>query len=325
MANISESSVVVAIRDWQWTQAIRRKPPNGPVPMPVRYVGLSKHAEYKLGDYITEQDERLLLIEVKATIDKINDEWKPPVKNAFTAIGSWLSKSSPSDQSPESVENLRLLRESVQCHHFVFYEETPPGTTSPDANLMLMPYLTGMATRSTLIKGKLVRAKRQTGLGLGIVTPTAPNDPPESIRYRPRATIWLDNLPDFRTRLIDSTSGEAYWDYLGLPLDAFQDYVNAVCAKPEPLSAIVMSLSGSFLAHFKHTNDLKAILGQKLAPNLQLPATDPPSSTVPQSTSAPGSASPPALALATPSPAPLPSSTASSARPARTPGSKRRI
>lgn len=304
MANISESSVVIAIRDWQWTQALRRQQPGDPSAMPARYVGLSKHAEYKLGDYINEQDDRLLLIEVKATRDKINDEWNAPVKSAFSALSRWLTTVSDN--------NLRLLKESAQCHHFVFYEDTPENTTPPDANLLLMPYLTGMVTRSTFIKRRLKRANRQLGLGLGTIVDSDPLDPPGSIRYRSRAAVWLDSIPDFQTRLIDSTTGNHYWDYLGLPLDVFQDYVNEVCATPSPLSAIVMSTSGSFFAYFTHTNDLKAILGPKPAPNLQLLIPRAPSGVTGSADAASGVDSPPALALATPPPTPSPSPRSSS-------------
>lgn len=305
MTNVSESSVVVAIRDWQWTQTIKRKPPDGPVPMPVRYVGLSKYAEYKLGDYITEQDDRLLLIEVKATRDKINDEWSKPTKNSFNRIYDWLCNSSPTNSDKTSIDNLRRIRQSAQCHHFVFYEAEPAGTQPPDANLMLMPYLLGVKSRCRTMPWKLMTRKRAINFELGTVSLSQHGDPLSSIRYRARESIWLDSLPGLRTRIIDSTSGTAHWDYLGLPLDDFQEYVNAVCVTSEPLSAIVMSQSGGFSAYFASTDELRSFVGPPLAPKLQVAAPNlsdielhPTSDPEPEPT--------PALALATPPQAPSP-------------------
>lgn len=307
MANVSESSVVVAIRDWQWTQAIKRKPPSGSVPMPVRYVGLSKDAEYKLGDYITEQDDRLLLIEVKATRDKINNEWSKPTKNAFNQIYEWFRNSSPTDSGQTSLDNLRRLRQSAQCHHFVFYEATPAGTQPPDANLMLMPYLLGLKTRCNTMPWKMMSRMRAIEFELGTVAVSQRGDPAGSIRYHVREAIWLDSLPGLRTRIIDSTAGTARWDYLGLPLDEFQDYVEAVCGASEPLSVVVMSQSGSFSAYFTSTDDLRSILGPRVASTPELAAPNR-SGVEPQPTCAPGPEPepPPALALATPPPGPSP-------------------
>ncbi|UXA49295.1 hypothetical protein M0D44_01540 [Xanthomonas prunicola] len=303
MTNISESSVVVAIRDWQWTQTIKRKPPDGSVPMPVRYVGLSKYAEYKLGDYITEQDDRLLLIEVKATRDKINEEWSKPTKNSFNMICDWLRNSSPTSSDKTNIDNLRRIRQSAQCHHVVFYEAEPVGTQPPDANLMLMPYLLAVKSRCRTIPWKLMARKRAINFELGTVALSQHGDPIGSIRYRARESVWLDSLPGLRTRIIDSTSGAAHWDYLGLPLDDFQEYVNAVCVNSQPLSAIVMSQSGGFSAYFESTDELRSFVGPPLAPKPQVSA--PYLSGIPlQPTSDPEPEPAPAMALATPPQAP---------------------
>lgn len=126
---------------------------------------------------------------------------------------------------------------------------------------MIMPYIGGLLSRCNNLTWKLIRKSWEDEFGIGVLAASQSSDPPDSIRFRSRAAVWLDSIADARVRLIDRTTPDGpTWDFLGLPLEEFQSYVNSLCGEtPEPLHAVVLSSSGRFFAHITSTAQLSAL------------------------------------------------------------------
>ncbi|MBV6864077.1 hypothetical protein KWH50_21190, partial [Xanthomonas campestris pv. blepharidis] len=97
MARLAESSVVVALRDWQWETAIMEGRRPGP------FLNLSGNTDKKLGDVKFSENDRLFLIEAKATENEIKEEWdrgERPRKHAHRMLDVPPILSSTSVWSP---------------------------------------------------------------------------------------------------------------------------------------------------------------------------------------------------------------------------------
>lgn len=263
MASLSESSVVIALRDWQWRNALRARE------YPKPCVGLSGNAEYKLGDTMIQVGERLFLFEIKSKHTNIRDEWcKEKTKLAYQKItelaGDFVARST----SPLSNADYLQLHQSLQCHHFVYWSPTARRNRKvvcASGDLYFTPYFLGIKDRCKKAIWRLIRQCWNEEFKLVLSHGRAPGDVANSIRYEAFAALPMDTIESHEACLVYTTeAGDTHWDRLGLPLPQFQSYVNQLCGgldEDEDIEVVVMSSTGSYFAYLTKTSDLVAIFG----------------------------------------------------------------
>lgn len=268
MADLSEMSVVLALRDWQWRRAICL----GVQPEPV--VGLSGNAEKKVGDGLTGINDRLFLFEIKAKRANINDEWnRSPIKRALSKLESLGTSFVIRDVENMLDEEETHFHQSLQCHHFAFWApdfKRRPKNSAPDqpmpGTLYISPYFLGVMAKCSNNIWKLIRSKFNKSYGLGHCFDRLPSDPPNSVRYIYDTESRLDEVGDQKTKLIRRTEALHSWSELGLPLEDFRKYVGYLCGKQdeqEAINVVIMDRDGKFFAHITSTNDLRSIFEPK--------------------------------------------------------------
>ncbi|WP_167337502.1 hypothetical protein [Xanthomonas arboricola] len=268
MADLSEMSVVLALRDWQW----RRAKLVGAEPKPA--VGLSGNAEKKVGDNLTDINDRLFIFEVKAKRSNINDEWtRPQVKHALSRLETLGTSFVVRNQEEMSVDDALRFHQSLQCHHFAFWapdfkrrpKNFETGRPVPGA-LYLTPYFLGVMHRFNSNCWKLIRSDFKRAYGLGHSFPSLTTDPPDSIRYVYDTESKLDEVGDQKTKLISRFETPHTWSELGLPLKEFSEYIGYLCGdekQQETINVVIMDRNGKFFAHITSTNDLRSIFEPK--------------------------------------------------------------
>lgn len=286
MARLGETSVVIAIRDWQWMNRSAKDQ------FPDTYLALSGNAEARLGDAAIKHGERLFLFEVKSTREQIDDEWRirtdkeqkvpnaqedaaqkavsTPSKRRLkaedgTKLAFSFSKNLLEDCAPFTGNEKRwaTLLASFQAHHFIYWHgKRLPNTPSP-GHLVLQPYLAGIVSRSPALKA--LAESFSSKLMSAFAYPPLPEDEETSIRFLRRNALPLDWLNGQRARAIIS-AGEHQpkhvWHHLGLELTEFQSYVMELCGghdHDEEINVVVLSSQGSYMAHLTKVSELRTI------------------------------------------------------------------
>ncbi|MCD9126021.1 hypothetical protein [Luteimonas fraxinea] len=156
MADLSELSVVISLRDWQWLNIFSR---NGAVET---FVPLTGKSDQLMGDILIEPNDRLLLIEAKSKRGKVSDECQrkivnrtnngvtsqvQKVKNAFLKARAELLQNSPQAPGADSPGLRDYCRKSLAGHHFLYWYPTRPEASdgSVEGALALEPYLLAVA------------------------------------------------------------------------------------------------------------------------------------------------------------------------------------
>ncbi|MFL7984711.1 hypothetical protein [Xanthomonas vasicola] len=257
-------SVVLALRDWQW----RRAKSLGTIPAPA--IGLSGNAEKKVGDNLTDINDRLFIFEVKAKRSNINDEWnRSPVKHALSRLETLGTSFVVRNQEQMSADDTLRFHQSLQCHHFAFWapdfkrrrKNFSPEQPTPGA-LYLSPYFFGAMHRCNSNCWKLIRSNFHRAYGLGHSFASLPDDPPGTIRYSYDIESQLEEVGDQKTKLIRRIETPHAWSELGLPLEEFRQYISHLCGnemEQEEINVVIMDRNGKFFAHLTSTNDLRSI------------------------------------------------------------------
>jgi hypothetical protein len=151
MARLAESSVVLALRDWQWENRVAGKQ------SPEMFVSLEGNAEAFLGDAKLKFGEKLYLFEVKSTADTIPEEWTKTKNVEKIVEGKSIQEKIPNPKKAyqklvgemktiqlPGIDSLQILPElsfynspqitcspyildSLRCHHFIFWKKMTSG------------------------------------------------------------------------------------------------------------------------------------------------------------------------------------------------------
>lgn len=281
MAQLAENSVVIAFRDWQWRN-LRPKRQS-----PDLFLSLEGNAEKKKGDAEVAFDDRFYIFEIKSTGATVKDEWtkKKILNGTSKANPKWayrkvrrllrvVGKLNP--KSPFAGIAESLLNKSLACHHFLFWRHSIL-PNDPRGDFCIVPYIAG--------------TKRLDGLSAPSVLPIGDHQVDEamshldtysfgsvkkeefdSIQYQDISTLHPKLLSNKKARLITTDGGDHFWQYFGLKLADFQEYVNYLCGNvDEEINVIVTSKSGSVFSHVTRTTDLKSLVNAYALENRPAP------------------------------------------------------
>ncbi|WP_131469999.1 hypothetical protein [Xanthomonas citri] len=249
-----EQSVVIALRDSQWTAR-----PSLASPMyPDSYVALDGKPETKFGDSIFLNDEKLFLFEVKATEKQISDEWtkldedkKPKPKNAYLRLSEHLRVSGSVGE---------YVHDSISGHFFCYWSEHEVGGEVL-GSLTAEPYLTAIARRSLRGIAELNSAAsdiiKRYKMGLPISRLRESETGFETVD----SISILHLITGFAVILESLKNGGFYeWGNLGMTPSEFDKYLSFLSGgEDELIRAVVLSSRGSFFRYVERTSELNSI------------------------------------------------------------------
>lgn len=255
MARIAESSVVVALRDFQWkiAESENRNPD--------LFLSLSGNTDKKLGDVKFGLGETFLLIEAKSTSATIKQEWdrgkKRGRKHAHLKTRLIIEGISTKNENYE-----KLLDQSLSAHHF-FYHIYDSGKHFIAAE----PYILGTSRRGGYAEHPL---NAEPGIN------------PRTETERKRLIKGLENVSEFeivenatQLRVEYTTMQNIYGDAIkisrksqlgwplsmGLPLSEFQEYVDYLCdGTDEDIESLITTRSGLLLLFSGKTSQLHQLV-----------------------------------------------------------------
>lgn len=252
MADLWESSVVIALRDYQWLKKSNK------TTFPDQYISLGGDAEAANGDAIFLDGEKLFLFEVKSLEAKVREEWadRTEPKLAFERI--FKEYIHFMDDGHVYSKGLRL-RQSMKCHHFVFWSAIRRGGSKVAGNLSVAPYLTKAASKLTSKNwpGDWCNEWHISKIGdyFGLVEwmdekgkPVAHSADQVLIGDMSSAGAWFSKGYE-RPEISE----------LGLNPEEFVEYLGWLGGGDLPIDAVVLSSGGTFFRHVKKMSELQAI------------------------------------------------------------------
>ncbi|BDU22933.1 hypothetical protein [Dyella sp. GSA-30] len=313
-ARLWEDSIVMAIRDLQWLEVMRRNPAAKVEGEPKNFgehkglritrtpdgmIKLDGRAESALGDLGFAAGERLYLIEVKPTPKQFQDEWwrdgeinpKPlysSLAKLTAKLNAWGSEGpsgivpNRTGQDAHSNEAVRrYLPLSLRGHFLAFWSEQTAdgGDQAADRGsdyISVWPYITGMNTSVSLVHDS-ERLIRRLKFRIGIHTSLegGMGTVPLPALWEASATVNMMFQKSEDVKSIEELGS------LGLTPDEFKAYVQWLVEQAsdgeqtdEPINAIVLSTEGTFFHWVGTTGDLARVLTHRF--DLQVPAPRPP-------------------------------------------------
>ncbi|QGL96391.1 hypothetical protein FEO90_06175 [Stenotrophomonas maltophilia] len=260
MTDLWESSVVIAMRDWQWLGGLASSV------FPDQYLSLGGNAEAADGDAILLVGEKLFLFEIKSLFSKVSDEWygreKPKLafdkltKEYLAHIGQSSSYSSGS-----------RLRQSLRCHHFAFWEAERRVERTVAGNVAVCPYILGVARKLTVCNSQGVLGAKELGVIQAALIPFALVRSTESTEsgegWEEVETVPLDVMAIPSRTNVSHLGISGYineFEPLGLDVNEFSDYVKWLGGGVDhPIDAVVMSSKGKFFRHVRSMAELSSI------------------------------------------------------------------
>lgn len=252
MSDLWESSVVIALRDHQW---IRR---TCKTTFPDQFISLGGDTEAANGDAIFLEGEKLFLFEIKSLQAKVREEWagRSEPKLAFERI--FKEYISYMDKGSFYSQGLRL-RQSMRCHHFVFWSAERRSGNRVAGNLNVAPYLTMAASKLTADNwpGDWCTERHISKIreNFGLI---------EWIEEDGRAVPYDTNS----VFIGEMSSAGAFFSRhhdrpeiceLGLDPKEFDEYVTWLGGGDLPIDAVVLSSQGTFFRHVKKMSELQQI------------------------------------------------------------------
>ncbi|WP_146092697.1 hypothetical protein [Xanthomonas arboricola] len=254
MARLAESSVVIALRDFQWDVAISEER------RPDLFLSLSGNTDQKLGDIKFGFDEKFMLFEAKSTQKEIKDEWDrapKPRKHAYRKTREIIE-----GIAIQSEKYLDLFDKSLSAHFFVYHDYN-----AGNHLLAVEPYMTGIHSRHGFSEHP-----ENSEPQFGPRTEDQIRDLLNGLKK-----VSLLELKDKRTK---KTLGHASIEHIynkeveverntgfGLPLEPglwlidFQAYINYLCdGKDEEIESLIMTTSGKLIVFSGRTNNLKLLV-----------------------------------------------------------------
>lgn len=252
MADLWESSVVIALRDYQWLKKSNK------TTFPDQYISLGGDAEAANGDAIFLDGEKLFLFEVKSLEAKVREEWadRAEPKLAFERIFKEYIHFMDDGHGYSKGLHLRQL---MKCHHFVYWSAVRRGGSKVAGNLSVAPYLTKAASKLTSKNwpGDWCNERHISKIGdyFGLVE-------------------WIDEkgnpVPHSADQVLigDMSSAGAWFSRdherpeiseLGLNPEEFVEYLGWLGGGDLPIDAVVLSSGGTFFRHVKKMSELQAI------------------------------------------------------------------
>ncbi|MBO9722471.1 MULTISPECIES: hypothetical protein [Xanthomonas] len=292
MARLAESSVVIAFRDWQWLNR------TADATVPPLMIVMEGNPESMLGDLQISAGERFFLFEVKSTEDTICEEWNkwdykkqiPKPKVLFTKHCQILDDLGKSYSANGTVKNAATLEEalnfinfSIACHHFLYWNEVT-------SHFQIEPYYFGCERKNGLSTAQLKKCQIAINklsfalneldtneLGASLSPPSQDDSLP--IYYTSIRFIQPEMLNDRSARLItEANSKNPLWQFLGLPFEEFDSYVQQLCGGTSyKTNCVLLSSSGKIFAHIVDTIDLLTLI-KAIRPRMLPDAPDPNSS-----------------------------------------------
>jgi len=291
MARLAESSVVLALRDWQWKNRIAGKQ------SPEMFVSLEGNAEAVLGDAKLKFGERLYLFEVKSTTDTISEEWTntklikktnpdsatetsteervPNPKKAYQKlVGELQNIQFPGLESLDLLPELTFYKspeitcptnilDSIRCHHFLFWEKN---------DFRIDPYLLKVAEKKGLTNGpyggedKMMLHYHQFIRTFYMAERAYPPFAIKIDRIKfKKAEFFHPAHFQERTSVINrhevSEVERIFWCSTGLRIDAFQRYIDWLCDdENHDIHVVLYSDKGTLFQEIFCTDDLKGII-----------------------------------------------------------------
>lgn len=277
-------------RDWQWRNRVAGKQ------FPDLMINLEGNAEEYMGDAQIKFNERLYLFEIKSTHATVPEEWndkkkiktgkkdkkgedifkvEPNPKEVYKKIMRELIKTKFTDLPNELKSNdhyyhsakikysENILR-SLVCHHFLFWEK---------GDFRIDPYLIKVAEKNGIINGPFNDTDgihhfhhfiKSFSMGLALL-PTSPQKNKNN-KFVKAEFFHPSHFQDRTSLIIKSNSSNQQsfsYCHTGLPLDAFQEYVDWLCGDAcHEIHVLLMSDKGTIFQEIFHTNDLKKIIAK---------------------------------------------------------------
>ncbi|MDH5824193.1 hypothetical protein QFW77_14525 [Luteimonas sp. RD2P54] len=259
-ARLWEASIVIALRDMQWKLRL-------PAAFPEPYLPISGGLERSGADAALRIKGRLFFFEIKADRFKIKEEWNKKrgsrkSKLAFRSARKAMLLYGTAKMPPHLP---RTLHQSLRCHHFIYWSPTTQGRPRR-GNITVDPYLLatireklGNLRRTQAASNAIVNAYQ---LGLVADGQFAGDLSTANVFFAPMTELTL--VGEQRAALVRTApGGEMFWSHLGLELDEFKQYLQALFASQgkvsERINAVVMSAEGEFFQHITDTSQLENI------------------------------------------------------------------
>lgn len=249
MADLWESSVVIALRDYQWIRKVNT------TTFPDQFISLGGEAEQANGDAIFLNGEKLFLFEIKSLEAKVREEWanreepKLAFKRIFEEYVAYM------DDGHLYCKGLRL-RQSMRCHHFVYWSAERRRDKKVAGSLSVAPYLAKAASKLTGENwpgdwcNKQHISKIRDHFRLVELTKEG------GLRYTDE--VLIGNISSARAYFSQQFEGAEVRE-LGLNPEEFVEYVSWLGGGDLPIDAVVLSSGGTFFRHVRRMSDLQAI------------------------------------------------------------------
>ncbi|WP_146095646.1 hypothetical protein [Xanthomonas arboricola] len=249
MARLAESSVVVALRDWQWETAIMEGRRPGP------FLNLSGNTDKKLGDVKFSENDRFFLIEAKATENQIKEEWDRSGrqrKHAHRMLRALIENYGAN----ENEHDANLIKSSLLAHHFLYSY-----TIRRSSHIVFEPYI--ISTQG--LEGFKENKDNEK--------PEIPKREKENVESLAKGLLHISKFKLFdiekkkhthfaipqkfynKTVTMSYETDAAF--ELGLTLSKFQEYIDYLCGdKDEDIEALIKCLDGKLIAFSGKTSEL---------------------------------------------------------------------
>lgn len=261
MARLAESSVVIALRDWQWATGRISKSAIG------MFISLSGNADKKFGDFKLGLKDRFYLFEAKSTSDSVYEEWHRPIekgrKHAHCMLRRLIERLADNSQREEA---RKLAGLSLRAHHFLYADLT--GTRPA---LRIEPYLLGTLRRGGFAENALQEPERRRaekdGLRRGLSALKVIRAALRSKVQPDPAMVMFDPVDEWTPAQFFGYSasliGPKAARPVGVTLEELDAYIQYLCdGRDEEVNAIVATANGSFFCFSGSTSELRALVNE---------------------------------------------------------------
>lgn len=275
-ARLWENTIVLGLRDVQWMRFIEdrsKKKSLGLANLPIstypsRAIKFDGNAESDNGDLGLGINEKLFLIEVKSTKDRVIDEWwrngkfKPKLLyRRLAGLVSQCNKKTKSGSLSTSDYDYTMLKYSLQCHLITYWDGAPATGGLTSGLITIKPYLQAMI-ESLVGRATPRRAITTLPPQLNYSYYVNKGRKLEQTNFSSQQ-LGLDNV--FLGQERPNSTPRKMGD-IGLSPLAFQLYVNFLTAKRlggnDPINAVVQSTHGGFVQVVSDTSQLANILSK---------------------------------------------------------------
>lgn len=263
MARLAESSVVIALRDWQWWSGLIKKKNIG------MFVSLSGNADKKFGDLKVGLKDRFYLFEAKSTWDSVPEEWERPKergrKHAHCMLRGAIEELTNSAKSKSAKDIVGI---SLRGHHFLYAD---PSGKRP--SLRIEPYLMGTLRAGGFAENVSQEPRRsrvevlnlEAGLPwlkrVSVAVKARAQGDPSTLLFDVQDSWTLSQF--FRSAAALISPKNIAWRPTGVTLGELDRYIQFLCnGKDEEISGVVATANGSFFAFCGSTGELEALVGE---------------------------------------------------------------